>query len=98
GRLTRGQAAALAGLAPMNCDSGLMRGQRHIQGGRHRVRQMLFIAATVNQRCRVSRFKERFASLVSRAKPKKVARLAVARKLLITLNAMLKTDQDYSAE
>jgi transposase len=95
GALTRGQTAALAGVAPMNHDSGATRGQRHIQGGRHRVRQMLFIAATVNQTCRVSRFKDRFNALVARAKPKKVARIAVVRKLLITLNSMLKNGVDY---
>ncbi len=95
GALTKGQAAALAGLAPMNCDSGAMRGQRHIRGGRARARRLLFIAATVNQRCRVSPFKDRFATLVARAKPPKVARIAVARKLLLTLNAMLKNSTDY---
>jgi transposase len=97
GSLTRGQAAALAGVAPMNQDSGTMRGQRHIQGGRRRVRQMLFIAATVNQRYRDSRFKDRFCALVARAKPKKLARIAVVRKLLLTLNAMLKQGKDYDA-
>jgi transposase len=95
GTLTKAEAAALAGLAPMNCDSGAMRGQRHIQGGRYRVRKMLFLAATVNQRCRVSPFKDRFQALTQRAKPPKVARVAVARKLLLTLNAMLKNGTDF---
>lgn len=98
GTLTRGEAAALAGLAPMNCDSGAMRGQRHIRGGRYRVRSLLFIAATVNQRCRLSPFKDRFHALTDRAKPPKVARIAVARKLLLTLNSMLKNGTDYSPQ
>lgn len=96
GLLTKGQIAALAGLAPMNCDSGMMRGQRHIRGGRFRVRKALFIAATVNQRCKVSAFKAQFAALVARAKPPKVARIAVARKILVTLNSMLKNSTDYA--
>lgn len=96
GTLTRSEAAALAGIAPMNCDSGVIRGQRHIRGGRFRVRTLLFIAATVNQRCRTSPFKDRFHALIDRAKPPKVARIAVARKLLLTLNSMLKTNTDYS--
>lgn len=95
GAIGKREAASLAGLAPMNCDSGAMRGQRHIRGGRFRVRQLLFIAATVNQRCHVSRFKDRFNALVARAKPPKVARIAVARTLLVTLNAMVKNGVDY---
>jgi len=96
GSLTKGQVAALAGLAPMNCDSGAMRGQRRIRGGRSRVRSLLFIAATVNQRCRQSPFKDRFHALTARAKPPKLARIAVARKILLTLNSMLKQGTDYS--
>ncbi len=96
GSLTKGQIAALAGLAPMNCDSGMVRGQRHIRGGRFRVRKVLFIAATVNMRCRVSAFKDRFLALTARVKPPKVARIAVARKILVTLNSMLKNGTDYA--
>ena len=97
GTISKGQIAALAGLAPMNCDSGMMRGQRHIRGGRFRVRKSLFIAATVNQRCKISRFKDQFLALTARAKPPKVARIAVARKILVALNSMLKNGTDYAA-
>lgn len=97
GSISKGQVAALAGLAPMNCDSGMVRGQRHIRGGRFRVRKALFIAATVNMRCRISAFKDRFLALTARAKPPKVARIAVARKILVALNSMLKNGTDYAA-
>jgi transposase len=96
GSLTKAQIAALAGLAPMNCDSGAMRGQRHIQGGRDHARRLLFLAAIVNRRCKVSPYKDKFAQLRERGKPVKVAIVAVARHILVAINSMLKNDTDFA--
>jgi transposase len=51
GRLNRGEIAALAGVAPFNCDSGTLRGQRKIAGGRVRLRRTLYMAAVSSVRC-----------------------------------------------
>jgi len=89
GHLSRKQAAALAGLAPFNHDSGKHRGRRAIRGGRVKVRRVLYMAAAV-----ASRFnpilKAFYQHLVAAGKPKKVARTAVMRKLVVLLNQMLK--------
>lgn len=89
GHLNRGQAAALAGLAPMNRDSGAMRGHRCIRGGRSPVRTALYMAALVASRHHPA-LKVFYQRLVSRGKAKKVALTAVMRKLLLLLNALLK--------
>ncbi|AOO81644.1 transposase [Bosea vaviloviae] len=82
--------AALAGLAPFNNDSGRRRGQRMIKGGRRRVRKALYMAALAAIRTS-SRFKTFYDAIRARSGAAKVAIIAVARKLLVTLNAMLKT-------
>lgn len=95
GSLNRGQIAALAGLAPMNCDSGQMRGERHIRGGREQIRKTMFLAAVVNSTCKKSVFKDRYLALRAKGKPVKVARIAVARLLVVTLNVMIATSTDF---
>lgn len=89
GTLNRREAAALAGLAPLNNDSGKMKGKRFIRGGRHKVRKLLYMAAMVH-----SRFdpvaKARCKALRDRGKPWKVVITALMRHLLILLNHMLK--------
>lgn len=89
GRLNPKQIAALAGLAPFNNDSDAFRGVRRIRGGRRRVRQALYMAAfnAVRSSPPFTEFHDR---IYNRANAKKVAVIAVARKLLITLNAMLR--------
>ena len=89
GKLTRGKASALAGLAPMNRDSGQFRGKRMIQGGRPSVRQALYMAALVASRHNPV-IKEFYQRLRLAGKPAKVALTACMRKLLVILNAMLK--------
>ena len=90
GRLSKNQAAALAGLAPFNRDSGLLRGHRHIQGGRQPVRQALYMAALVASRHNPV-IKTFYQRLRSNGKPPKVALTAAMRKLLIWhLNSLLK--------
>ena len=88
--------AALAGLAPLNRDSGTFRGQRRIAGGRRRVRQALYMAALAAIRA-VPRFKAHYTAIKQRSGHAKVAIIAVARKLLITLNAMVKNNQTFRA-
>ena len=94
GRLDRRRIAALAGLAPHACDSGLFRGTRHVWGGRAEVRRALYVAAFVASRCD-PRFKAFRQRLEAAGKPFKVAIIACARKLLSILDAMLRAGQDY---
>lgn len=95
GQLDRRRISALVGVAPMNRDSGQMRGQRTIWGGRADVRRTLYMAALVATRhnpvLRV--FYER---LLAAGKPKKVAIVAAMRKLLGMLNAMAKRRSSWN--
>jgi transposase len=90
GRLSRGEIAALAGVAPFNCDSGTLRGQRRIEGGRPRLRRVLYVATLAAVRCNPV-LKPFYLRLRAAGKPAKVALVAAARKLLTILNLMLKT-------
>jgi transposase len=89
GTLTRQQIAALVGVAPLNCDSGTLRGRRTIWGGRAHVRTVLYMGTLVATRCnpRIKAFYER---LLAAGKVKKVALTACMRKFLTILNAMLR--------
>lgn len=92
GTLNRGQAAALAGVAPFNRDSGQLCGRRAIYGGRRAVRSDLYMAALVAARFNpiLSAFYQR---LRAAGKPPKLALTAVMRKLLLVLNSALKPHQ-----
>lgn len=90
GRLNRQAIAKLAGVAPLNCDSGAYRGQRRIRGGRDAVRACLYMAA-FNARQWCDRFRRYFDGLVARGKKYHVAMTACMRKLLVVLNQMVKT-------
>jgi len=89
GQLDRRAIAALVGVAPMNCDSGQSRGQRHIWGGRAPVRTTLYMAALTATRHNVA-LRAFYRRLRDAGKPAKVALVAVMRKLLTIVNAMLK--------
>jgi transposase len=89
GRRSPKPLAALAGLAPFNNDSGTRRGQRSIRGGRKRVRDALYVAAFIAAR-HAPRLKAFFTKLTAAGKPRKLALIALARKLLIILNAILR--------
>ena len=91
GTLTREQAAALAGLAPFNRDSGQWRGQRRISGGRAPVRRTLYLASLTAVRKNII-LKSFYQRLRTAGKPAKLALTAVARKLLVLLNAALKNN------
>jgi transposase len=86
--------AALAGLAPFNHDSGTMRGQRRIRGGRRRVRQALYMAALSAARSN-SRIKAFARDLKARGKAAKVVLVAVARKLLGIINAVVRDQTNF---
>ncbi len=96
GRRPPRQLTALAGLAPFNNDSGTRRGQRSIHGGRKRVRNALYVAAfsAVHHAPRFIAFYKR---LIDAGKPAKVAIIAVARKLLTILNAVIRDQQPFRA-
>lgn len=88
--------SALAGLAPFARDSGQWHGQRSMRGGRRRVRTALYMAALVGVRFNPV-LRAFYARLTAAGKVKKLALLAVARKLLGILNAMLKHDETWEA-
>lgn len=89
GSLNKRQVAALVGVAPFNDDSGPRKGQRHIAGGRPRLRRALYMAAltAIRHNPILRRF---YQQLRQRNKPAKVALTAVIRKLAILLNYLLK--------
>ncbi|QQS11951.1 MAG: IS110 family transposase [Rhodospirillales bacterium] len=89
GALSREQAAALAGLAPFDRDSGTLRGERHIAGGRGRVRKALFNAALPAAFRWNDNLVPVYKTLVAKGKPHKKALVACARKLVIFVNAVL---------
>jgi transposase len=96
GRLNRREIAALAGVAPFNCDSGTLRGQRKIQGGRKRLRRVLYSATIASVRCNPV-LRPFYQRLRAAGKPTKVALVAAMHKLLLILNAILKTKTLWSS-
>lgn len=94
GSLCRRKIAALVGVAPLNRDSGQMRGQRAIWGGRADVRRTLYMATLVAVRHSPA-FRTFYERLVTAGKPKKVALVAAMRKLLAVLNAIAKSGQPW---
>jgi transposase len=95
GRRDRRAISALAGLAPLAFESGAMRGQRHIWGGRKRVRDALYMAALAA--CRSGPFKPIYQAMRARGKPAKLAIIAIARQLLVALNAAIRDQKPFQA-
>jgi transposase len=96
GQFSRQSIAALVGLAPFNDDSGEHKGQRHIRGGRSKVRVGLYQAAVAAIR-HCPHMKAHYASLKKRGKESRVALIAVARKLLVLANALIRDMVPYQA-
>ena len=94
GRLNRQEIAALVGLAPFNHDSGAFRGKRSIRGGRVAVRNVLYMAAVAALRHNAA-LKAVYVHLKAAGKASKVALTACMRKLLVTLNSMIKTQTPW---
>jgi transposase len=90
GTLNNRKISALVGVAPFNRDSGTLRGKRAIWGGRASVRQALYMATLTAIRCSPS-IRAFHARLVAAGKPAKVAHVACMRKLLVRLNAMIRS-------
>jgi transposase len=97
GQVSSARAAKLAGLAPLNQDSGKARGKRHVWGGRSIVRCALHMATLSAVRFNpvIKTFYDR---LIASGKPKKVALTACSHKMLRILNAMARTGQTWSSE
>ena len=96
GQLDRRRIAALVGVAPINRDSGQMRGRRMIAGGRTDVRNALYMAALSAIRWNPV-ISEHYRSLVERGRPKKVALVACMRRLLGILNAIIRTQTPWQS-
>lgn len=98
GTISNREASALAGLAPMNCDSGRFTGTRHIQKGRHDVRRFLYMpiigAATKHNPV----LKNFYDKLIAVGKPTMVALTACMRKLIVFANALLRKDEKWAVE
>lgn len=92
GTIPRGRAAALAGLAPYDADSGDSKGRRHIDEGRSAVRRCLYMAALAAVRA-CTHLRDYAARIKARGKPFKVAITAVMRKLIVIINAVLASQQ-----
>lgn len=94
GRRSPKTIAALAGLAPFNRDSGHHRGRRRIQGGRKRVRDALYMAALVATRSD-SVLRAAYLAMRNAGKAAKLALIAIARKLLVILNAIVRDNAPF---
>lgn len=97
GRLNRREAAALVGVAPFNHDSGTYRGCRRIAGGRPAVRTALYMCAVAGLRCNPV-LQTFYARLKAQGKPSKVALTACVRKLVVTLNAIVRDRQPWDTK
>ena len=97
GKLNRQEIAALVGVAPVNKDSGKKQGKRRVYGGRASVRSVLYMAALAAKKFNpvIQKFYER---LLKAGKEKKVALTACMRKLLVILNAMMRTNQPWRTQ
>ena len=84
-----GSKNALIGVAPITRESGRYKGKRMIQGGQAQVRKVLYMAMMSAMQCNPE-FKATYARLVTAGKPKKVAIIACVRKMVVTLNSMLR--------
>jgi transposase len=89
GTLNRQKIAKLVGVAPLNSDSGTIRGQRHIWGGRADVRSVLYMATISGIRCN-AKIKAFASRLKANGKPPKVVIVACMHKLLTIMNTMIK--------
>ena len=95
GVLNRKEIAALVGIAPLNRDSGTIRGKRMIWGGRAPVRVALYLSIWSASRWNPV-IREHYQRLLARGKPPKVAQVACMRKLLTILNAMVRNGTSWS--
>ena len=95
GSMNNKQAAALVGVAPLNRDSGKLRGKRRIKGGRYSVRTTLYMATLSATLCNPV-IKQFYDHLVRQGKHKKVALTACMRKMITILNAMVRDNEPWA--
>jgi transposase len=95
GELNNKEISALVGVAPVNRDSGRMRGKRRIQGGRASIRTVLYMATLSATQCNPV-IKAFYKKLVAKGKNKKVALTACMRKFIIILNTMVKSQTEWA--
>ena len=95
GKINAAEIAALAGVAPMNRDSGAWRGTRSIHGGRHTVRKALYMTALLATQ-KKGPFAGFYKRLVGLGKKPKVALTAVMRKLVILANTLIKENRSWT--
>lgn len=97
GQISRGRLAALVGVAPFACESGAWRGRRRCRGGRKTLRCGLYMAVLSASRMTATPFGRFYRRLIEAGKPPKLALNALIRKMLITLNAIIRTGKEYAA-
>lgn len=95
GTLTNKEISALVGVAPMNRDSGMLRGKRRVQGGRASVRTILYMATLSATQCNPV-IRDFYRRLVAQGKHKKVAITACMRKFITMLNAMVRDQSEWA--
>ncbi len=95
GELNKKEVASLVGLAPMNRDSGKLRGKRRVQGGRANVRTILYMTTLSATQCNLV-IKAFYKRLVAQGKHKKVAITACMRKFITILNAMVRDKVEWA--
>tara|TARA_R110002073_G_scaffold97494_1_gene224219 strand:+ start:230 stop:1153 length:924 start_codon:yes stop_codon:yes gene_type:complete len=95
GSVSKREISALAGLAPVNNESGTLSGKRSIRRGRHDVRSNLYMPIVGAATRHNPRLKEMYERMVGRGKPPKVALTACMRKLVVWANAILETGQPW---
>jgi transposase len=96
GTMNRKQIASLVGVAPFNNDSGKSRGRRHVWGGRAHLRALLYMSVVAGLRFNAT-IRSFYQHLRQAGKPAKVALVACMRKLLVQLNAMVRSAQTWNA-
>lgn len=95
GELNNREISALVGVAPINRDSGKLRGKRRIRGGRATIRSVLYMATLSATQCNPV-IKSYYRKLVAQGKHKKVALTACMRKFIIILNTMVKNNTEWN--
>ena len=94
GIANRKQVAALVGVAPLTCESGMFRGKAMIKGGRSQLRKRLYMPTLACIRFNPP-LKAFYQRLIQKGKPPKVAITAVMRKLILILNVMIKNNSPW---
>ena len=95
GELNNKEISKLVGVAPINRDSGKLRGKRRIQGGRANIRTVLYMATLSATQCNPI-IKAFYKKLVAQGKHKKIALTACMRKFIILLNTMIKNKTEWA--